>query len=224
MGSERMGPPEDLVLWLAQEFGLDTFVETGTYRGDTALWASDHFSRVITIEGSAELYTKARARLAGRNVSIVQGDSREKLAEVTRSLGGPALFWLDAHWCGENSCGSDRQCPLLDELAAVADSPHGHFIMIDDARLFMAPPPHPNKAEQWPSLADVLGKLQAYHARYAIIFDDVIVAVPSFASGSFRAHCQDLVTAKWRSGGPVHPTCTKKHPRLLRMARKLLPW
>ena len=50
MGLYRMGPPEDLILALQARLRLGDFVETGTYRGDTAAWAAEHFARVTTIE------------------------------------------------------------------------------------------------------------------------------------------------------------------------------
>ena len=139
MGVVRLGVPEELALTLKETFGLSTFVETGTYKAGSTVWASNHFSRVVTIEGFEEYFRRAIAAHGHRqNVEFLFGDSRQKLPEVLRTLQEPAIFWLDAHWMGnkEISAGTDRECPLLDEIAYLMDSSIDHYILIDDARLF----------------------------------------------------------------------------------------
>ena len=56
MGLIRMGPPQQLIADLARRFSIEDFVETGTYQGGTALWASGVFKRVLTIEKSDQLH------------------------------------------------------------------------------------------------------------------------------------------------------------------------
>src|SRR5262249_21242559 len=114
------------------------------------------------------------------NIQFRHGDSRTLLGEILGGLGGPAVLWLDAHWCGEGTFGPAAECPLLDELGWVDRSHPGHVIMIDDARLFLAPPPAPHRAEDWPDLLQVCTALTAGPVpRYAALYEDVIVAVPA---------------------------------------------
>ena len=41
-----------------------------------------------------------------------------------------------------------------------------NFILIDDARLFMFPPPHPRLTDQWPTISQVLKLLDERRAIY----------------------------------------------------------
>jgi len=119
----------------AAAFGLTTFVETGTYLGETVAAVADLFERCITIELSPELWRRASAALEPRaNVSCLQGDSSDVLPKVLQRIEAPALFWLDAHASGGETVNSGRG-PIFDELAAIYAHPiKGHVILIDDAR------------------------------------------------------------------------------------------
>jgi FkbM family methyltransferase len=182
MGSVHFSVPEDLVLFLKQEFDLEDFVETGTFQGTSAVWASCHFKRVFTIEANEELWRAARARHGQiANIQFILGNSPEQLAKLLPSLRRP-LFWLDAHWCGRHTAGESEECPLLAELAAIAAAHiDPNVILIDDARYFLAPPPtgHNHKWEQWPDLAGVVSALGSCGSPYIVVEDDVIAAVPS---------------------------------------------
>jgi hypothetical protein len=203
MGAIRMGPPEELILALRQRSGFDHFVETGTFRGDTAAWAAAHFRQVTTIEMSAAIHAAAKARFGSlTNVRAIEGDSRAALGELLAGLAQPAIFWLDAHWSGLDTAGVEAECPVLDELARINASPQAHAVLVDDARLFCAPPPRPHLAEQWPDLASVVTALAAGGRRYVALFDDVFVAVHSGERRFLTTWLQDRATeAASRSGG-----------------------
>ena len=103
-----MGPPEDLILALQARLRLGDFVETGTYRGDTAAWAAEHFARVTTIELSPAYCAAAQTRFRDRpGVRVLGGDSSAVLAATIPALPGPAFFWLDAHWSGLDTAGRE---------------------------------------------------------------------------------------------------------------------
>ncbi|MEQ5872641.1 hypothetical protein J4E08_22535 [Sagittula sp. NFXS13] len=132
------------------------FVETGTLFGHTTLHASYWADRVITIELSQTLHAEAVKHLAHRpNVTCLQGNSADVLAEVVPDLDGPSVFYLDAHWSGDSSVdwGSSkfngypidtaraklgesegaRQVPLMEELTCILDDHRdAATIVIDD--------------------------------------------------------------------------------------------
>lgn len=179
MGNLRQGPPSDLVLVLKAQLEVDEFVETGTFQGNTAAWAVEHFSRVMSIELSPAYHAAAQARFRGQSkVRLACGNSGVILQQYVPTLNRPALFWLDAHWSGGDTAGEKAECPLLDELAAINDSAAEHVVLVDDARLFCLPPPKPHRADHWPSLVEVVNLLAAGGRRHVVIFEDVFVALP----------------------------------------------
>jgi FkbM family methyltransferase len=178
MGLITYGVPSAYVLSLKQRLGIDCFVETGTSEGRTAAWAAGHFKQVITIELSDRSYHRASVRLARHaNVRQLLGSSPEVLAELARSL-PPAVFWLDAHWDIGNEVGRERQCPLLEEIAALAPCWEQAFVLVDDASLFLSPPPAQYDQAQWPSLGRVVNALSAGRERFVACFEDVFVSLP----------------------------------------------
>lgn len=203
MGTVRMGPPTDLILKLGQEFSVKNFVETGTFQGGTSKWAASHFDQVTTIENSRLIYDQTVANLGYiSNIKFLFGNSRDVLREVVPGLQSPALFWLDGHWCGGESYGAQDECPLIDELEILNESPFEHFLLIDDARLFLSPPPLPHQIKAWPSIADIVNTIQAKAPnKYIVIFEDVIIAVPQHAQELVAHWCQGVVTKSANAGG-----------------------
>ena len=45
MGKHQMGPPAVLTLALQKRLGIEDFIETGTFHGNTTAWAAGHFAR-----------------------------------------------------------------------------------------------------------------------------------------------------------------------------------
>lgn len=165
----------------AQPFSL--FIETGTFHGDTIAEVYAHFDRTISIELSKKLWDEAVARFKSRDeVEILHGNSADCLRNLrqvfaTRST----LFWLDAHWClSEGAAGEQSQCPLLGELDAVGALNSSSVILIDDARLFLCPPPAPHEISQWPRFDQIVQKLRdASEDHEIMVVNDVIVFFPS---------------------------------------------
>ena len=143
MGFIHPGVPQELVARLAQQFGITTFVETGTHKGKTAEWASGLFQKVITIEGSEKWYQETGERLTAVNVSPLE-----------------------------------------------------HFVLIDDARLFLSPPEAPHNLDQWPEIAAVLAALNTPRPRFCVVFEDGITAVPPTAKSLVRAYCLERDLAR----------------------------
>jgi hypothetical protein len=187
MGAIRVGVPRELVLWLRNTFKVDVFVETGTNRAETAVWASANFERVFTIEANGPLHQRAIEAFGDRkNIEFLKGDSRTHIKSLLTSLIKPAIFWLDAHWCGEDTFGKTEECPVVGELEVLNTSKVGHIVLIDDARLFLAPPPPPHEASHWPDIATICGLLSMPGAnRYVVVHDDVIISMPDLAKPRF---------------------------------------
>ncbi len=129
--------PEFLAL-LQRVFDLDTFVETGTYMGNTAAAAARVFREVHTVELSQSLYDKAQRRFReSRNVSLYRGDSVSVLPVILEKIRGRALLWLDAHFSEGLTEKTEKNSPILDELEAVREKgPRDVVILVDDLRFF----------------------------------------------------------------------------------------
>ena len=197
-----MGPPTGLILALQRQLGIDDFVETGTYRGDTAAWAAEHFTRVATIELSPDYHAAATARFQPQpQVRVLLGDSGAMLRKVAAELPRPAIFWLDAHWSGLDTAGRETECPLLAELAILNAAPVTHTLLVDDARLFAAPPPRPHRAEKWPDLGAVLDALRAGGLRHVVLFEDVFIAVPAAERDFLTDWAQNEIAIRQAEGG-----------------------
>jgi hypothetical protein len=118
----------------ARRFDIRSFVETGTYYGDTTAAVADAFDRCVTIELSPQLHARAAARFSSDvKIECYQGDSGSLLSGIIKSLSGPAIFWLDAHHSGGVTANAGYD-PILSELSAIIDDRRGHVVLIDDAR------------------------------------------------------------------------------------------
>lgn len=133
----------------AERFPTDTFVETGTYRGDTLARMRPRFERSISIELDKTLAAQAQKRfLRYSDVEIFQGDSAEELEKVVATLVGPAMFFLDGHYSGGVTADSGS-APIVKELNAIFSSHHNHVVLVDDARLI-------NGTNGYPTMEQVL--------------------------------------------------------------------
>jgi ubiquinone/menaquinone biosynthesis C-methylase UbiE len=197
MGTVQPGLPRDLALYLRDTFGLADFIETGTFLGDTAAWAAGAFARATTIEAAASLHARAAARHGHlKNLRLVLGDSRAELPRMLASAERPALLWLDGHWSDGETFGQGAECPLADELRAVTASRVEHFVLIDDARLFLSPPPPPHDPRQWPTMPQIVEMLRAGgRDPYVVVVDDVIIAVPASARAKVSQFLRTLPAA-----------------------------
>jgi hypothetical protein len=131
---------------IAQEFPVSTFVETGTFLGDTLEYLRTDFKELISIELSPELAARARKRYADNmSIKILAGDSSIVLKSVLERLDGPAFFWLDGHYSHSCTIGDSeietalgaQETPILKELELILGRGCDRdVIVIDDARLF----------------------------------------------------------------------------------------
>ena len=197
------GLPLPLAVELRDRLALRRGIETGTYRGGGARLLAGTFCEVVTIELSSELHAEAVVALADLpNVQVRQGDSGLVLTEVA-AADGPALYFLDGHWSGGSTAGEGAECPVLAELEALRGGHRDDCILVDDARLFAAPPPQPHDPAQWPSLVelfDVLRDIRPGH--HVTMLADLVIAVPSRARDVVDRFGQRLTTGE-REASPV---------------------
>lgn len=200
MGIVRMGPPTELIIQLKAALNLSNFIETGTYYGNTSVWAANQFDQVFTIENSRTLYDRAKETFHDvENISFLFGDSRTQLQNILPTIQGKSLFWLDAHWSGGDTYGEADQCPLVDEIVVIDRFAVDSCILIDDARLFTSPPQPPHRLEYWPDIVSVLQSLQQVSVeRYIVIIEDVIIAVPKSAKNIVSSYCQQVNAKAWK--------------------------
>lgn len=190
MGAVNFSIDLGLVDALRKTLPLDVFVETGTFRGDTVELVKDRFGEIYTVELSPEYYEQAQARFRGQvHIHFFHGDSAAVLREIAPQLSAAsALYFFDAHWCvAENAAGESSQCPLLEEIRAIGRLNANSLIVIDDARLFLAPPPAPHEISHWPSLSEVLEELRALSASHVVsVLNDNILFFPEVAETAVR--------------------------------------
>lgn len=174
--------PGKLAAELRDALGLRRAVETGTFRGDGARTLATLFGEVVTIELSEQLSAEASVALADEpTVRVLHGNSADLLDDLVDS-GKPTFFWLDGHWSGGETVGSEAQCPVLAELAAISVGHPDDCVLIDDARFFAASPPAPFDPSQWPTLTNLLDTVRdGWPAHHVTLVKDVVVAVPSRA-------------------------------------------
>lgn len=199
MGLINFGVPEKETEFLKKNLGLDVFVEGGTYRGGTAKKMSEFFKKVYTIEKSDVMYDIAKENLKDiSNVTMLKGDTREHLTQILDSNDN-IIFWLDAHWSGGDTYGEEDECPLVEELNIIFKYPKNYVILIDDARLFLAPPPHPHKFQNWPSLKEIMDVLPMN--KEITIFEDVIYIYNTNDNKNIKLFLQEEVTNRWENYG-----------------------
>ena len=111
------------------------FVETGTWKGESARTASGYFSKVHTIEIVEELYLESKKLGAGiENIEYHLGDSLKVLEKLENV---PTFYFIDAHQSGTDTGNNGIEVPLLMELEIILRKNRNPCIFVfDDVRLF----------------------------------------------------------------------------------------
>jgi len=165
----------DFLEKVKKAFNVKVFIESGTYKGDTALVASDYFEDVYSIELSETLYKESCNKVKNAsNVHLYLGDTVVELTHILPKLHGRALFWLDGHYSAGETAKGPMSCPLLAELDiikkyGITDS----VILIDDIRCCSYVP-------DWPRLDELVKAVLDINPNYkcALIGDILMVYIP----------------------------------------------
>ncbi|MBI5890614.1 MAG: hypothetical protein HZB47_08045 [Nitrosomonadales bacterium] len=127
-----------VLLRLGQEEA--TWIETGTFQGDTTALLAATSRAVYTIEPERTLFELAEARFRGdERVHVIHGLSETAFPSLLPTLSGKVNFWLDGHYSGGITHQGPTDCPVRDELASIERN-LAHFdsvvVLIDDIRCF----------------------------------------------------------------------------------------
>ena len=126
--------------------GVDVWIETGTYLGQTTRKLSKIATRVISIEPSLELVNAARKRLRRlSNIEIIQGLSENHLGPVLSTISSQnsksVAFWLDGHYSQGTTYLGPVETPIIDELQTISENlPNFQkiWVFVDDFRCFVS--------------------------------------------------------------------------------------
>jgi hypothetical protein len=135
-----------VVIEYIKRFSIDTFIETGTYKGKMVYAVMLHMKEIYSIELDEIYFQKAKRKFAGYpNIHIIQGHSGEVLPKILKKIDKPCLFWLDAHWSGGSTAKGDIETPIMREMQCILGHLRGaeHVILIDDARCFKSESDYP---------------------------------------------------------------------------------
>jgi hypothetical protein len=117
-----------------------TWVETGTFMGDTTSVLSRVAKMVYSIEPEATLFSRAEERFrSARNIRIINGLSEEILPKLLPTISGDICFWLDGHYSAGITFKGPQDTPIIDELTVIGQNigrMNKIAVMIDDVRCF----------------------------------------------------------------------------------------
>jgi len=154
-----------------------TFVETGTFFGDTSAYACRFSTKVITLEPARELYEAAVRRFSRKRpqVELINATSEEAFPGLVPRLEGDITFWLDGHYSGGITYEGEQHTPLLRELECIG--PHvGRFgrlaVLVDDIHACGTNP-------AYPPMSMVLDWARAHGLPWHIEHDILVMTKPA---------------------------------------------
>lgn len=191
---KRLAQPVAVVL---DQLPVRIFVETGTFHGESLKFALGlPFHEWHSVELSADLYAAAQVRFASTaGLTVYHGDSAVVLPGILDDLREPAMFWLDAHYCFLDSARGPKDCPLVEEVEAIARHERNtgleHVVLVDDYHILGTSPssawlasddvvfvPEADWSDVTPEL--VRSILGAGDAKRFHVWDDVLFALPAW--------------------------------------------
>ncbi len=117
-----------------------TYIETGTYLGDTTALLGLVAEKVISIEPEINLYKLAQLRFKkSKNIKIMNGTSEQIFPVLIPELRGDVSFWLDGHYSAGGTFQGINDTPIVEELREISrnlTNLRKVVIMVDDIRCF----------------------------------------------------------------------------------------
>jgi len=117
-----------------------TWIETGTYLGQTTKVLSKFATKVFSIEPEPILFANAMKYFSkNENVEILNGTSEFIFPNLLPNINGDVNFWLNGHYSEGKTFKGNQDTPILDELKCISEN-LSHFnkicILVDDVRCF----------------------------------------------------------------------------------------
>lgn len=170
---------KDFLLTLHDDYTkFSTFIETGTWVGDTIFAMEPLFDTLYSIEISPLVHNTTKKKYKGEKIKFILGDSGEVFPLLLPTVQEKAIFFLDGHYSGGITGQGEKDCPLVEELEAIQNlfTPEA-ILVIDDYRLFAT-----NPGQDWTDInkeklvAILEGRLQElYHLPSDMAEDDRLV-------------------------------------------------
>src|SRR6266571_2442864 len=117
-----------------------TWVESGTFMGDTTSVLSKVAKMVYSIEPEPILFSKAEQKFRNTsNVRIIKGLSEDVFPKLLPTISGNICFWLDGHYSAGITFKGPQDTPVIDELASIGENltQKGKIVvMVDDMHCF----------------------------------------------------------------------------------------
>lgn len=117
-----------------------TWIETGTFKGDTTAFLAGFADRVVSLEPAPGLFAAAEARFRGApHVQIVNAPSETAFPGLLADIDGPVCFWLDGHYSAGSTFQGETDTPIgveMDAIEAALPRLGPVAVLIDDIRLF----------------------------------------------------------------------------------------
>lgn len=137
-----------------QEFR--TFIETGTFLGETIFQMEPVFDKLYTVEIKPEFRDNVKSRYSGNKIEFLLGDSSDVFKTLLPTINDPTIFFLDGHWSSGDTGRGIKDCPLIEELGLIHDRfESSAVIIIDDRRLFGKSPANGGCWEDWGHITDI---------------------------------------------------------------------
>ena len=120
------------------QFSFNTFVETGTWKGETIFNMEHLFDNLYTIEIKKELYDDLVNNYTNNKIHFINNDSSYELPNLCKNvLKDNTIFFLDGHWSRMDTGKGHKEVPLIEEFTAINNFfTEAAIIIVDDIRLF----------------------------------------------------------------------------------------
>lgn len=132
-----------------------TFIETGTYLGETTFAVEPLFQYIHTIEIKEEFYNNVKSKYSGDKIHFHLGDSTDVFETILPTINEKTIFFLDGHWSAGDTGRGVKDCPLIEELNLIMRLFKSEaVIIIDDHRLFGKGPNTQTDPCNWEDISD----------------------------------------------------------------------
>lgn len=132
-----------------------SFIETGTYMGDTTFCMEPLFKKLYTVEVKPDLHYAAKSKYNGNKIDFLLGDSSKVFMDILPTIDTGSIFFLDGHYSSGITGKGEKDCPLIEELSAINTLfKKAGIIIIDDCRLFGQGPLNSSAEQDWATISE----------------------------------------------------------------------